>query len=67
MLRTEKLFQVACRLVVVLTTCRIVLSETNWDKIDEICGSSYSDRIVGGTKASLGQVRFFIWFFKLIS
>lgn len=30
-------------------------SGTNWSEINEICGISYADRIVGGTKAELGQ------------
>lgn len=30
-------------------------SGTNWSKINEICGVSYADRIVGGTKAEVGQ------------
>lgn len=41
---------------VVLLNFKMILSETDWSKIDEICGVSYSDRIVGGTRASLGQV-----------
>jgi hypothetical protein len=65
MLRSEKLCQVAWWFVVLLTTCRIVLSETNWDKIHDICGSSYSDRIVGGTKASMGQVRLILLVFEV--
>lgn len=28
---------------------------TNWAEINEICGISYADRIVGGTRASIGQ------------
>lgn len=28
---------------------------TNWAEINEICGISYADRIIGGTKAELGQ------------
>lgn len=28
---------------------------TNWPEINEICGISYADRIVGGTRASIGQ------------
>jgi secreted trypsin-like serine protease len=28
---------------------------TNWTYINEICGVSYSDRIIGGTTARLGQ------------
>lgn len=30
-------------------------NKTNWTGINEICGISYADRIVGGTKADLGQ------------
>lgn len=28
---------------------------TNWTEINEICGASYANRIVGGSKAELGQ------------
>lgn len=28
---------------------------TNWTQINEICGVSYSDRIIGGINARLGQ------------
>lgn len=30
-------------------------TKTNWSEINEICGTSYADRIVGGTRAELGQ------------
>ena len=42
--------------IILLAHYQIVRSLTDWNKIDEVCGTSYSDRIVGGTKTSLGQV-----------
>lgn len=41
----------------VLMNCGAVWADsgTNWTKINEICGVSYANRIVGGTKASLAQ------------
>lgn len=43
--------------VLVLMNCAAVWADraTNWKEINEICGISYANRIVGGTKAELGQ------------
>jgi hypothetical protein len=37
------------------TLATLSLANTNWTEINEICGVSHTDRIIGGTKAALGQ------------
>lgn len=34
---------------------KFITSFTNWAEINENCGISHSDRIIGGTTAALGQ------------
>lgn len=34
---------------------KLITSSTNWNEINENCGISHSDRIIGGTTAALGQ------------
>lgn len=41
--------------LVFLVTANDPTTHPNWPPTDAICGISYSDRIVGGMKASLGQ------------
>ena len=48
------------KLIIVLIQVLDVLSNAisnhpNWPKTDEVCGISYSDRIIGGKNSALGQ------------
>lgn len=45
-----------CLTVMLMNCCAVWAdSGTNWSKINEICGISYANRIVGGTRAELAQ------------
>lgn len=54
----KEVFSFACCLSFVLMNYGAVWADspTNWSEINEICGISYANRIVGGTKAELGQL-----------
>lgn len=56
-LLVKEIFSFSCCFSFVLMNYGAVWADsaTNWAEINEICGISYADRIVGGTKASLGQ------------
>lgn len=56
LLLTKKPLVFWCFPLVLMNYCAVWADRgTNWSEINEICGISYADRIVGGTKAALGQ------------
>lgn len=56
-LLVKEIFSFSCCFLLMLMNYGAVCADsaTNWAEINEICGISYADRIVGGSKASLGQ------------
>ncbi|KAG5667888.1 hypothetical protein PVAND_015854 [Polypedilum vanderplanki] len=42
-------------LIFVSILTEIANGKTNWTRINDVCGVSHGDRIIGGTKAALGQ------------
>ena len=55
--RVKEIFTISWCFTVLLMNYGAVWADstTNWTEINEICGVSYANRIVGGTKAELGQ------------
>lgn len=45
---------IAFQFLLVLVCGENIFDHPNWPKTQEICGVSYSDRIIGGSKVSLG-------------
>lgn len=57
------IFYVSCFLVNSIAIAKDYRSHVNWPKdMEEVCGESNSDRIIGGEEAKLGQ---FPWMAQL--
>ncbi|KAL7013509.1 hypothetical protein ACKWTF_015432 [Chironomus riparius] len=50
-----KYFQCIIKALCLLSLIKLISASTNWSEINEHCGISHSDRIIGGTTAALGQ------------
>ena len=50
-----KVSQILIRKIFLLIFLKIASATVNWSEINENCGISHSDRIIGGSTAALGQ------------
>ena len=48
-------FQFNVKILFLLNLIKLMTASINWSGINENCGISHSDRIIGGTTAALGQ------------
>jgi hypothetical protein len=50
-----KILQIGVKQLFILNLIKFISAFVNWTEINEHCGVSGSDRIIGGTTAELGQ------------